>query len=169
MIDRTARQRAAEAIRHFVTGQITNFQFIDRYPYSKHDPIIWALDDTMWCLYDDIRTHRLAGEDALNPQFKREVARWLMFLYSDEEYIWPRIGQPGFRNSPSWLCRWFGIGRKKFEWFHATGDFSVWPFVRRDDFENARRKPVLLNGNTQQIVGRERRGRVSQLDSSGDA
>jgi hypothetical protein len=29
--------------------------------------------------------------------------------------------------------------------------------------------PLLSRGNTQQIVGRERRERISQLDSSGDA
>jgi len=164
MIDRLARQRAAEVIRHFVTGQITNKEFIRRYPESKHDLVIWALDDTVWCLYDDIRTHKLAGDYALNKEFKPEVVRWLMFLYSDAEYLWPKIGQPGFRYWPSWFCRVFGIGRKRFQRFHAAGDYSVWPFLRREDFENARRKPVLLNGNIQQIVGRERRERVWQLD-----
>jgi hypothetical protein len=83
MIDRTARARAAEAIRHFVAGQITNKEFLRRYPDSKDDPVIWALDDTVWCLYDDISTHRLSGEYALPKELKNDVARWLMFLYSD--------------------------------------------------------------------------------------
>ena len=50
MIDRVARKQTAQAIRHFATGQITNKDFIKRYPTSGKDPAIWALDDTVWCL-----------------------------------------------------------------------------------------------------------------------
>lgn len=147
MIDRVARKKAAEAIRHFVTGQITNVEFIRRYPYSKHDPAIWALDDTVWCLYDDVLTHKLSGEHALTKEFKSEVAaRWLMFLYSDQEYLWPKIGQPGFRYSPSWFCRVFKFARRRYEKFRYAGDYSVWPFLRGEDFEAARRQPILLTG-----------------------
>jgi len=153
MIDRTARNRAAETIRRFVTGQITNKEFIRRYPDSKNDPVIWALDDTVWCLYDDIRTHKLSGEYALTKEFKTEVARWLMFLYSDAEYQWPQIGKPGFRQTPSWFCRVFPFAQKRFERFRAAGDYSVWPFLRPADFEDARRKPVLLGGHIQQALG----------------
>lgn len=154
MIDRTARRQAAETIRHFVTSQITNKEFIRRYPHSKEDPAIWALDDTVWCLYDDIRTHRLAGDYALTKEFKTEVARWLLFLYSDAEYVWPKIGKPGFRQTPSWFCRILPFAQKRFETFRAAGDYSVWPFLRREDFEAARRKAKLLGGNSQrEIVG----------------
>ena len=156
MIDRPARKQAAETIRHFVTGQITNQEFIRRYPESKGDPAIWALDDTVWCLYDDIRTHKMTGEWALPGEFKTEVARWLMFLYSNQEYQWPKIGQPGFRDAPSWFYRLFKFARQRFDRFRAAGDYSVWPFLQRKDFEDARRKPVLLNGNRRQIVGPER-------------
>src|SRR5436190_23104801 len=117
MIDRTARNRAAETIRRFVCGQITNKEFIRRYPDSKHDPVISALDDTVWCLYDDIRTHKLSGDYALTKEFKSEVARWLLFLYSDAEYEWPKIGKPGFREKPSWFCIIFA--RERFERFRS--------------------------------------------------
>jgi hypothetical protein len=149
MIDRDARKQAAEAIRHFVSGQITNDEFIRRYPSSKHDPVIWALDDTVWCLYDDIATHKLTGKFALTREFKKQVARWLMFLYSDQEYLWPRIGRPGFRsNSESpWLSWIFGFGQSRLKKFKASGDYEVWPFISREDFERARKKPVLLTGN----------------------
>lgn len=146
MIDLAARKRAAETIRHFVVGQITNKEFMRRYPDSELDPVIWALDDTVWCFYDDIRTHKLSGDDALSKEFKSEVARWLMFLYSDKEYIWPNIGTPGFRQTPSWFCRTFKFARRRFERFRAAGDYSVWPFGCREDFEDARRQPVLLSG-----------------------
>jgi hypothetical protein len=148
MIDRFARNQAAEAIRHFATGQITNWQFIKQYPTSRKDPAIWALDDTVWCLYDDFRTHTLIGKDALTKEGKKEVARWLTFLYSDEEYLWPRIGRPGLRRDPEpWLLSWlFGFGPGRWKRFKASGDYDVWPFIKREDFDRARKKPVLLVG-----------------------
>jgi hypothetical protein len=149
MIHRVARKQAAETLRHFVSGQITNHEFIRRYPHSKRDPVIWALDDTVWCLYDDISTHKLAGEYATTKEFKNQVARWLMFLYSDEEYLWPRIGRPGFRSSSGslWWSWVFGFGQSSLKKFMASGDFEVWPFLRREDFERVRKNPVLLTGN----------------------
>src|ERR1044072_1986353 len=149
MIDRVARKQAAEAIRHFVSGQITNDEFIRRYPSSKYDPVIWALDDTAWCLYDDSATHTLTGEYVLTKEFKKQVARWLMFLYSEEEYLWPRIGKPGFRSSSEslWLSWIFGFGQRRLKKFMASGDYEVWPFINRESFDRARKNPVLLRGN----------------------
>ena len=149
MIDRVARKQAAQAIRHFATGQITNKDFIKRYPTSCKDPAIGALDDTVWCLYDDIHTHKLAGPETLPKEIKKEIARWLTFLYSDEEYLWPRIGTPGFRKRPDplWFSWLFGFGRGRWKRFRASGDYDVWPFIKREDFDDARRKPVLLVGS----------------------
>jgi hypothetical protein len=157
MIDRVARKRSAESLRHFLGGQITNEEFLRRYPNSKADPAIWALDDTVWCLYDDIITHKLSGKYAIPNELKKDAARWLMFLYSDKEYRWPKIGAPGFRHYPSWFCRTFNFARKRFDRFRAAGDYSVWPFLQREDFEDARQRPVLLSGNIQPHVGPERR------------
>ena len=156
MIDRPARKRAAEAIRHFVTGQISNKEFLRRYPESEDDSAIWALDDTVWCLYDDIRTHKLSGDEALSKEFKSEAVRWLMFLYSDKEYLWPNIGKPGFRHYPSWFCRLFVFASKRYERFRAAGDYSVWPFLRREDFEDARQRPVLLGATSNNGMQRTR-------------
>src|SRR5437588_5820860 len=91
VIDRTARNQAAATIRHYVCGVITNKEFEARYPYSKHDPIISALDDTLWSTYEDISKHRLIGKYAAPEWAKQRVARWLLFLYSDVEYQWPKI------------------------------------------------------------------------------
>jgi hypothetical protein len=83
---------------------------------------------------------------------KERVARWLMFLYSDREYQWPETGNSGFRDlhADSWfgnsIRRLFGYGEKSSE-FMAHGDYDVWPFLRREEFEDARGKPVLLKGN----------------------
>jgi hypothetical protein len=173
MIDRVARHQAAATTRHYVCGVVTNKEFEARFPYSKHDPIIHALDDTLWSTYEDISKHRLVGANAPPEWAKRRVARWLLFLYSDVEYEWPTIGNPGLRDlqreSQLWSDIRHSFGCLTSAEFFAHGDHSVWPFLRREDFENARRKPVLFNGNIEQIVGRERRERVSQLDSSVEA
>ena len=152
MIDKLSRRKAAEAIRHFIAGRITNDQFIDRYPFSKTDPVVWALDDTLYAFYDDVRTHRLTEEFSISEETKRTAARWVMFLYSDYEYEWPRISVPGLRDNfrPSLFGRLTGLANLRL-WrdrrFREHGDYDVWPFFRRVDFEEALKKPFLLRGN----------------------
>ena|SRR5215213_2771380 len=133
----------------YISGQITNWEFIERYPSSWEDPVIWALDDTVWCLYDDIVTHKLSGERALPKEIKNHAARWLMFLYSNEEYLWPKIGRPGFRYNPEplWFSWVFGFWQGRLKKFKASGDYDVWPFLSREDYERARKSAVLLKGN----------------------
>jgi hypothetical protein len=64
---------------------------------------------------------------------------------------WPRICDPGFRDYPadSWLGRvvrvLLGYKEKSAE-FMSHGDYDVWPFLNRSEFEEARKKPVLLSG-----------------------
>jgi GNAT superfamily N-acetyltransferase len=151
MIDKVARRQAAEAIRHFLAGRISNEEFVCRYPRSE-DPIIRALDDTLWGFYDDFREHTLTGEFAVPAGLRRQVIRWVMFLYTDEEYRWPGIGAPGMRAyyQPSWLSRVIGFSKyveQRTATFMAQGDYDVWPFLKRVDFDRARRKPVLLGGD----------------------
>lgn len=152
MIDRDARNRAAETIRHYVCGVITNREFERRYPASKTDPIIRALDDSLWATYEDVSTHKLAGRNAVPKDLKERIARWLVFLYSDREYEWPGIGDAAFRDLPA--DSWFGRAVRSLFWYEersATfmeyGDYDVWPFRRRDEFEEALKNPVLLSGN----------------------
>ena len=152
MIDPIARRKAAEAIRHYVCGVITNKEFERRYPISKSDPVIHALNDSLWATYEDISTHKLTGENAASEEMKRRVACWLVFLYSEEEYRWPRIGDSGFRDlhADSWLGNairaLFGYEEKSAE-FMAHGDYDVWPFLQREEFAEALKKPILLKGN----------------------
>lgn len=151
MVDRDARRRAAEAIRHYVCGVITNREFERRYPLSKRDPVIGALDDTLWAIYEDISTHRLVGENAVTELLKARVARWLVSLYSEAEYQWPHVGNPGLRDLPAedwlgnFLRRFFRFPERSAR-FMARGAYDVWPFLRRQDLEDALRKPVLLGG-----------------------
>ncbi len=142
MIDREARNKAAETIRHYVCGVITNREFEKRYPNSKSDPIIRALDDSLWPTYDDIVTHTLAGKNAVTKDLKERAARRLLFLYSNTEYQWLRIGDAAFRDLPadSWfgnVARWVFRYDERSAAFMNYGDYNVWPFLRRDEFITA--------------------------------
>ncbi len=154
MVDTFARRQAAEAVRHFLSGRITNEEFLNRYPHSK-DPVIRALGDTLWGFYDDLEEHTLGGRFAVPRVLRKQAVRWIMFLHTDEEYRWPRISAPGMRAyyRPSWLGRLTGFSKfieKRSAAFMAHGDYDVWPFLRREDFERARRTPVLLAGDISQ-------------------
>lgn len=146
MIDRQARDRAAELLRHFAAGQRTNDEFEDSWPSSWQDPsvdqVFWG---GAWGLYGGTRCHRLSGRDRLDRQVRREVARWVLFLKSNLPYEWPRVSHhlsllllfPNLLTMG--LVGW--LGRR---WFACHGDYEVWPFIRRSDLEVALCRPCYL-------------------------
>ena len=84
----------------------------------------------------------MTGERKLAPEWKRVIARWVMFLHSDFEYEWPNVSYPGLRP----LERTFY--RKKEKRFMESGDYDVWPFISKASFESAKANPVLLMGDS---------------------
>ena len=149
MVDAAARRKLAEALRHLVTGQITNDEFEDRtrVRWRSKDRCIRAIWNQAWHLYDDTKEYRLRGKDAPSAKDKKEIARWQLFLRTDLEYEWPPV---------------FGLS-----WLEVIGDiltfnllwrmvllprlirsrtFRVWPFFRVSDYQMARQSPVLLAG-----------------------
>ena len=154
MLDRKARDKAAELLRQFASGRITNFELENRWPTSK-DPAIHGLDSTIWCFYDDFKEHKLQGPFALAPEMRRVIARWVIFLHTNEPYQWPNIAYPGVRPlHRSWITRRLGllnlITRKEQRFINA-GAFEVWPFISAQSFENARRRPRLLSGGISEL------------------
>ena len=144
MIDRIARDKAAEIVRHFVTGQIYNYDFEDAKPVSK-DPIIDAVWDSLWPFYCDIRKHKLKDKWQLPEEGRRKVAIWILFLHSDEAYRWPKISYPGSRPMVYNLFeRLLGFNKKQ-ERFFKSGNFDVWPFIDTESFMRTKNKPRLLN------------------------
>lgn len=166
MIDRNARNLAAETIRHYVCGVITNREFEERYPTSKVDPIIRTLDDSLWAAYEDIGTHKLAGENAVSCDLKQRISRWLLFLYSNCEYRWPKLSDAGFRDLPAdsslgkFIRKIFGYEERSLA-FMRSGDYAVWPFFTREEYENAIQNPILLNNNIEQAIAQDSREQTS--------
>ena len=148
MIDRDTRNRLAEGIRHLAAGVITNVEFEDRALSSSSDPAIEAVFlGGPWFLYHDIMRYRLRGPNRLSPAVRREAARWVLFLKTDLPYEWP-IHRRGVLGSLAWvvLCL-LTLGycaRAAQRRFARHGDISIWPFIRRSDFEAAVDKPTYL-------------------------
>ena len=148
MIDRKSRTELAELIRHLVAGQLTNNQFEDRLALWSSDPAVWEVFSCgAWCLYSDLWEYRLTGNYRLPKEARREVARWILFLKTDLEYEWPRLGR--CRSLLLLLGNVLTIGLLSIayrKYFRRFGDWDVWPFLRRSDYDLALKQPPYLTG-----------------------
>ncbi len=143
LIDRKARDKAAELVRRFVRGQISNFEFEGETPNTV-DRGVLAIVHSLWCFYDDFEEHKLSGKRAFPVETKKQLIRWIVFLHTDEEYLWPEISYPGVRPTEhGFFSRLFKEPEKERE-FMKAGDYSVWPFISKDMFNRARKNPKLL-------------------------
>jgi hypothetical protein len=150
MVDRDARNRLAEALRHLVTGRMTNYEFDEAIQIETDDAAFYPIRKQAWFLYSDLREHRLVGSDALSKSNKRMVARFILFLHSDLEYEWPRYPFDGvlgaIARGLSYLLSFGRIPRQVDKNWEAAGDSDVWPFISRKDYEEALTKPRYLRG-----------------------
>lgn len=135
MVDRVARDKAAALIWQFKECRITNREFDEQYPQDSHDLAVQRIYECMWFFYDDLSTHKLEGRHALSSEAQGLFERCALFLESDREYEWP---PDSLVNLWVWL-RWLPPVRRKMEReereFQSAGDFEVWPFLRRVDYE----------------------------------
>ena len=153
MIDRTARDSAAQILRSFISGKLTNFAFEELQPKTD-DPVIAAIWDTCWLFYDDFKAHRLEGQSRLCVEQRKSCVRWIVFLHSDLDYRWPSFPQPGsdpkIRISTGFwrrvFCGAFGLPQQDAIKFTRAGHYAVWPFISVQDYKRAIRSPRLLAG-----------------------
>ncbi len=149
MIDRRARNRLADRLRHLATAQITNDAFEDSAVRSKDvavGEIEWRL---AWSHYDDMHEHRLTAELTLTDGIRRDFARAILFLKTDLEYEWGHWqGMRGFLNSAFHLRPLRRTPPIRTE----GGDIRYWPFLRRADYIASRKSPVYLTGKNVQIA-----------------
>jgi hypothetical protein len=144
MLDRVARDRTAELLRHLASGRISNDEFEGALPQETTDSAVLAVQRAAWMLYSDLSEHKLTGEHALSAEAKEVVARSIVFLYSDLSYEWPQYRCEGLVRlfaglvSLGWIPRYFDA-----QWKRA-GDFNVWPFIRHEDYAAALQRPKLL-------------------------
>lgn len=113
---------------------------------TSDDRVISAIDDSLWPFYDDFRTHKLLGPWKIPDNIKSEITRWILFLYSNEEYLWPKFAYPGVRPLRHGLISKLFKGPQREQKFMQAGAYKVWPFVNKDSFEYAKQNPILLAG-----------------------
>jgi len=136
MVDRHARDIAADAVRDFMGGSISNREYERRYPTTKRDLALWAIHTALWSGYSDVSEHTMTGKHALNDEGRALVERCILFLRSELEFEWP---PPKFRVRYG-LLRLLGLGRIVTQWEDkemSIGEKEVWPFLRKADYEDA--------------------------------
>ena len=144
-MNRNHRNILAENLRHYLSGTITNFEFMNRIEpiYPTNDKGVKAIENSFWYCYDDLRKHKNTGKDKLTAEAESHIKRFILFLKSDNEYEWK---DPKLSNPIKWILSLitFGIYPKKAE-EKEIGDEQVWPFYRQTEFENEINEPKYLN------------------------
>lgn len=153
IMNRTDRNLLAENLRHYLSGTITNFEFLNRIrPVSRtNDRGVRGVVNEFWSCYDDCREHRNTGKDKLNEEDENHIKRFIIYLKSDNEYEWK---DPKFPNPIKWILNLITLGiypektaeteTDKLE----IGDERVWPFFRETEFQKEIDKPKYLNDKT---------------------
>lgn len=151
MIDRVSRDKLALVIRRFATGKITNFEFENamfkinqnhRDSAICQDNAIECIVDYMWRFYDDLREYKAINRDKFNKDVKKHIAKIILFLQSDFEYVYPKSSSlTGFLNILSFGIYGYFINKK----FEKAGDMDYYPFRHRDDFDTSLKFVKFLN------------------------
>ena len=146
MIHRESRDRLAETLRHYVSGQITNDD-LDDVSVDWRDRGAIAVHQMAWRLYDDNSQHKATGKHYLDRKARRQIARWILFLHSDQEYYWPEYSFIQIINWPLNVLTfgwWERMKKRKWDQFLEAGDFDVWPFCRKEELQKAIENPKLM-------------------------
>lgn len=136
-----------------------NYYRSEKAKSDNDDPIIKPMLELCWGLYDDTRNHKLVGGDELTENAIKIIARCILFLHSDKEYEWPyfNTNNPLLRFSlKDLILSVLTLGhhyRNKreehlisyYEW-QKLGDYDVWPFFRKSDYQDQLTKQPFLNG-----------------------
>jgi hypothetical protein len=138
MVDRQARDAAAQVLRAFMDGTISNCKYDHDFPKSEADAALRNIWVNLWFTYSDVREHTLEGKHALTPEARAVYERCLLFLKNDLEFEWP----PSEFKLRYGLLRLLGFGRalkQKEEADMSVGEKDFWPFLKKVDYERALR------------------------------
>jgi hypothetical protein len=148
MIDRPSRDRLALALRQYVSRRVHNDE-LDGIVVDGRDRGAIAVKQAAWGLYDDYHQHFATGRHTIPAEGRRTIARWVLFLHSDQEYLWPEYSLTRTHN---WVVNILTLGwwqrREDRCWkeFCSDGDFSCWPFHNKAELKKAVSSPRLLSG-----------------------
>lgn len=160
MIDHVRRRKMALHLRQYASRRFYNQTFENRLardvsdgwlpeyyycsPSTSPDPVIRPMLERIWFLYSDAHFHLARGKDAIRGVYRKEVAKYIVFLHSGLEYKWPPIS---FANV----------------WLHSDEE-CLWPLLKTLKFYKLREWPnvnFLWNFLTR---GRAKKNRMELLD-----
>ncbi|MGE8377030.1 MAG: hypothetical protein ACN6PN_01725, partial [Sphingobacterium sp.] len=174
MVDLARRKVLAYHLRHLTIGLISNdefeeeildnvsFGYLPEHYYSSKqakfdDPIIRPMLELSWCLYSDLENHKLSGKYQFSDKELKDIARFILFLNSDFEYEWSYFDHinPLLRFSfKDLLFTALSLGqhykvklnerKEQFEEFKRSGDYELWPFISKEQYEQQLRKQPFL-------------------------
>ena len=133
MVDRANRDVGAKILRDLIDGRITNDEFMSKFPRGT-DPALRAILDFAWTQFSDLRAHALTGRDMPTPERRAVLERCYLFLSTDLEFEWP-IPQPSVGRGLLQILTLGKLFRPSEGDYMSKGDFQVWPFLRRRDYE----------------------------------
>jgi len=149
MIDREARGRMALLMRQLGSGLITNFQFEISLPPMRDPAIAEIFHYGVRQLYSPSTEERLCGDLALTKDGRRNYARAILFLKGELPYEWPSwTGARATLISIASVCTLGYAGAAAHVLWKRSGDYSVWPFRRKEDFERALKSPLYFKGRS---------------------
>ena len=161
MIDRIARNKLAEEIRHFLGCFKDNFEYDDAvFDIKTEDYGVIDIRQNIWLTYDDLRKHKMEGAWALSPEQSDIIKRCIVFLKSDVEYNWPKWPLYYKAARPILFLISYGILTKTLDnHFNGGGAMEVWPFFSSEEYEYAKAHPVYCsnthNTSLQPTSGRD--------------
>lgn len=153
MVDRVARDCTALLLRRLMQRRITEKEFdttFNALSVSGKDRIFEAIFEETF---------------SISSASRRDIARWILFLQSGSEYVWPNqnsVINPFFvagsvalklfcdfkfhASLIGWLLATAGItvGLWRTSRQYKSGDLEVWPFHQQAEFEEAKHHPRLL-------------------------
>jgi hypothetical protein len=161
IIDVARRAALADLTHEYLAGLLTNREFEHRLHspdlpvLGSHrltdDPLLSPMLQRLWLfsfVHGEFDTYRLTGEQRLSTERRREILRWILFLRSDRPYEWPPFNVVPFNWSSNFidplvsiltLGYWGRVRRealrRETEQFMQSGDYAVWPFMRREHFQ----------------------------------
>jgi hypothetical protein len=159
MVDRVARDKFAQLLRHLAAGNLTNGAYEDAahlilMDADRKDRALRAIYSRVWYFYDDTRVHLLRDKHALTDAGQHAVARWVLFLHCDFEYEWPIRSCISLSNCLLRLCT-LGLAGVILNPLNERrmrrmGSWDLWPFIREVDCKRAasaaQRRPVAACG-----------------------
>jgi hypothetical protein len=133
VIDREARDRLALSLRRLGSGRVTASEHDEECSSlcGSPDPVIQAVAEVTYWAFCDFGPERYDGRNRLSATARRDIARVVIFLRSDYEYLWPsehdwsivryiihRLSFRFIRISSEEVARWEQVVEER-----------AWPFV----------------------------------------